>query len=144
MTTTEKVAYLKGLVDASDLPAEAKETRIIHAIVDALEDIALTLSDVEDQCTELTAQVDAIDEDLDALEQDYYDIDDDEDDYDGEQYEVECPACHESLVLDEEIILDGATECPSCGEPLEFDVHFADDDCCDCHTHAADDNNDED
>ena len=57
------------------------------------------------------------------------DMDDDDfeedDEEDGEEmYEIECPACHETIYLQESVILEGAVDCPNCGEPLEFDIEF--------------------
>mgnify|MGYP000199367571 CR=1 FL=1 len=37
-------------------------------------------------------------------------------------FEIECPACHEPFVVDEDTVLDGSMECPLCGETLEFEV----------------------
>ncbi|MBQ5885019.1 MAG: hypothetical protein IIW79_01225, partial [Clostridia bacterium] len=83
-------------------------------------------------------------EDLGAVEEDLYD-DEDEDDCDcccGDEdfYEVECPACHETICLDEDMLCEGEIECPNCGTDLEFDFDECDccgDDCdcdsdCDC------------
>ena len=66
MTVTEKVAYLRGILDASELSEDAKETRIFKAIADVLDDLAMTVSDLEDGFSELSEQIDAVDEDLDA------------------------------------------------------------------------------
>ena len=41
--------------------------------------------------------------------------------------EIECPACHEPFVVDEDTVLDGSMECPACGETLEFEVSCEDD-----------------
>lgn len=41
-----------------------------------------------------------------------------------ELYEIECPACHETIYLQESVILGGGVDCPACGEPLEFDIEF--------------------
>lgn len=50
---------------------------------------------------------------------------DPEEEEDGEElYEIECPACHETIYLQESVILGGAVDCPACGEPLEFDIEF--------------------
>ena len=46
MTLTEKVAYLKGLVDGLGVDETSKEGRIIKAIVDVLDDMALTVADL--------------------------------------------------------------------------------------------------
>lgn len=135
MTVTEKVAYLKGLMDASELNEESKETRILKAMADVLEDLALTVSDLEDDYAELSEQVDAVDEDLDSLEQDFYEEFDDCDcDCDDDDFcEIKCPNCGDTICLDEDTILSGSVDCPNCHEKLEFDVHYDDCDCgCDC------------
>ena len=38
------------------------------------------------------------------------------------RYEVTCPACGATSVVDEEALLDGDPVCPSCGKPLDFEV----------------------
>ncbi len=139
MTVTEKVAYLKGLVEGLDFDKDDKETKVIKAVLDVLEDLALTVSDLDDEMELVTEQLDAVDEDLADLEEIFYDecddcdCDDDCDccdcDCDEDMYEVECPNCGEVIYFDEEIILDGEAQCPNCGEVLEFDVEC---DCEDC------------
>lgn len=135
MTITEKVAHLKGLVEGMDF-AESKESKVLNEVLDILEDIALTVSDLDDEMGLVTEQLDAVDEDLADLEEVFYDECEDccdcGDDCccDDEMYEVECPECGETVYFDEEIILEGEAECPNCGTVLEFDV---DCDCdCDC------------
>ena len=136
MTITEKAAYLKGLAQGLDLDADSKEGKMFAAIMELLDDMALTVSDLEDAMAELSEQVDAVDEDLDALEQDFYD-DEDYDDKDDEQfYEVTCPSCGDTVCLDEDMLLEGGVDCPNCGEKLEFDF---DCDCdCDCDDEDCD------
>lgn len=140
MTVTEKAAFLRGLVSGLDLEENKKETKIIKAMMDVIDDLALSVSDLEDELSLVTEQLDAVDEDLDALEEVVYD-DCDEccEDYDDDMYEVECPACGEVVEFDEDSILDGSAECPNCGEKLEFDLS-----CCDCGCDDCDDCNDED
>ena len=53
-----------------------------------------------------------LDDEFDGL----YDFDEDD-----ELYEVQCPICEESVVLDESMLAEGSIECPCCGEMLEFD-----------------------
>lgn len=135
MTVTEKVAYLKGLVEGLDFDDDKKETKVIKAVLDVLEDLALTVSDLDDEMELVTEQLDAVDEDLADLEEVFYDECDDCDcddccDCDDGMYEVVCPACGETVYFDEEIILDGEAECPSCGAPFEFDCDC--EECCDC------------
>lgn len=138
MTVTEKVAYLKGLVEGLDFDADKKETKVINAVLDVLEDLALAVSDLDDEMAVVTEQLDAVDEDLADLEEVFYeelddcdcDCDDCDCDCDEDMYEVECPNCGELIYFDEEIILDGKADCPACGEVLEFEVDECDCDCC--------------
>lgn len=129
MTITEKVAYLKGLADGLNLNEDKGEVRVIKEIIGVLDDLALSVADLEDTTALQGEQLDAVDEDLDALEAVVYDdeddcccCDDDDEEYDDMMYEVECPSCGESIYLDESIIEDGSIECPNCGENLEFDI----------------------
>ena len=141
MTVTEKVAYLKGLVEGLGVDETTKEGRIIKAMVEVLDDIALTVSDMEDGLSEISEQVDAIDEDLEDLEKDFYGDDDEDDEYDDDDdddadyYEVTCPKCGEKVYLDEELLSDGEMSCPNCGEKLEFDFGC---DCCDADDEKSD------
>ena len=36
-------------------------------------------------------------------------------------YEVTCPACGNTITIDEDVLDLGAIECPNCGETLEFE-----------------------
>lgn len=138
MTVTEKVAYLKGLVEGLELDESKSETKVIKAMMDVLDDLALTVTDLSDDVDIMAEQLDAVDEDLGDLEEFVYDDEDDCDcdccDYDDcdccddDLYEVECPACHESVYVDESILEDGSIECPNCGEKLEFEIEFDDED----------------
>ena len=142
MTLTEKVAYLKGLAAGLELDKDSKETKIFEAMFDILEDMALTVSDIDEDLSAVEDLVDAIDEDLDELEE-YVFCDDDDfcdcdccDCEDDELYEVECPSCGEEIYLDDEMLDEEFIECPACGEKLELDIEFDDCDCdcgcCDC------------
>ena len=134
-TITEKVAYLKGLVEGMDIDQATKEGKVLTAVMDVLSDLATTLEDLEDYTAELTEQVDAIDEDLDLLESDYYEdweedddcccdgcCDDCDEDCGDEFYDVTCPSCDTTFCVDEETLLEGGIECPNCGENLEFEI----------------------
>ena len=137
MTLTEKAAYIKGLAEGLGLDESKPETKIINALIDIVDELALSVSDLEDELVLVGEQVDAVDEDLDALESYVYDDDDcDCDDCDcccddcdeDEFFEVECPACGEVINVDEGILESGSIECPNCGENLEFDIEYEDDD----------------
>jgi len=127
MSVTERVAYIKGLMEGMELDKNAKETKLFAAIIDALEDIALELSDNTDR-------IDALDADLAELEDEVYEAqddwmgpmddwyDDEDDDDDDGVYEFECPNCHETVYFDDSIFDDDEDfelECPACGAKLD-------------------------
>lgn len=138
METSESLGYLKGLIDGLDLDANKKETKVIKAIVDVLENLATDVDDMTEGLELVGEQIDAVDEDLADLEEFVYDDDDcdcgcDCCDDECEEYEVECPNCGETITVDEDTVMQGKFECPNCGEVLEFEVEYDDDcDCDDC------------
>ncbi len=141
MDLLEKVAYLKGMLNGMDLDEDKKETRLITAIIDVLDDLAASLVDLEDETNEMCELIDILDEDLGEVEEAVFDCDCDcdccdEDDFDDEMYEVTCPTCGETLCVDEDMLDEGGMTCPACGESLEFDLEIGDCDCgcedCDC------------
>lgn len=68
MTTSEKVAYLKGLADGLGLGKETKEEKLISAIIDVLETISLDIEDLEETCLDLSEELDALSDDLSDVE----------------------------------------------------------------------------
>lgn len=134
MEITEKVAYLKGLAEGMELDSGKKEGKLLTAIIDVLEDIALELSDIEDAQEELGDGLDAVSDDLEDVEDLLYGDDDDEDDEyelddlgeDEECYATTCPTCEEQIYFDESVLEDGQVICPNCGERLEFDLDSLD------------------
>ncbi len=133
MNLTEKVSFIKGLAEGMKVDSKSNEGKIISAIIDVLDDIALTVSNLDDDYGDLCDQVDAIDEDLHSLEEDYY-CEEDECEDDDFIYEVTCPTCKETICLSEDVLLDGQTKCPNCGEELEFDF----DELCKNECHCGD------
>lgn len=134
MEITEKVAYLKGLAEGMELNAEKKEGKLLLAIIDVLEDIALELSDIEDAQEELGEGLDAVSDDLEDVEDLLYG-EDDEPEYelddlgeDEDCYATTCPTCEETIYFDESVLEDGEVLCPNCGERLEFDLENLDED----------------
>ena len=129
MTLTEKAAYLRGLAEGLNLDADKPETKLFNAIMDVIDDLAMTASDLEDDTALIHEQLDAVDEDLDELESFVYDELDDEDDLFDEDdvFEVECPNCKEVICVDADILEEGSINCPNCNELLEFEIDEEDD-----------------
>ena len=122
MTITEKVAYLKGLSDGLGIDTEkSKEGKLISVIIDILEEMGMSIEDLEENATALGEELDAVSDDLADVEELLYGDDEDEDD-DEEYFETTCPVCEEEIVVDEDTLESGEIRCPNCGEKLEFDL----------------------
>ena len=100
MELKEKVAYIKGLMEGMEFDATTKEGKLLAAVVDALEEMANTVTDIDDDLDTLYDEVDAMSEDLEDVENFVFDEDpDDENDEDyGSEfedglYEITCPQC---------------------------------------------------
>ena len=78
MTNSERASYIRGLMDGLELDPAAKETKVLNAIVELLDDLCLSVEELDNGLDELSEQVDEIDYDLGELEEDYYDLDEDE------------------------------------------------------------------
>ena len=137
MEITEKVAYLKGLAEGMELDTEKKEGKLLAAIIDVLDDIALEIADMKADQEELYDGLDAVSDDLEDIEDIVYD-EDDEESFDDEYYEDDaeededcyattCPTCEETIYFDESVLEDGEVICPNCGEKLEFDLNGLED-----------------
>ena len=138
MDIMEKVAYLKGLAEGMDLDTDKKEGKLLAAIIDVLEDIALDLEELWGEQSELSDGLDAVSDDLEDVEDmvfgdededdDDYDYEDDDEEEDEDCYATTCPTCEETIFFDESILEDGEVICPNCGEKLEFDLDSLEED----------------
>ena len=139
MEITEKVAYLKGLMEGMKIDTETNEGKILSAMVDILEDIGLELEDLWNAQGELEDGLDVVSDDLEDIEDIVYDEDDEDESFDDEYYEDDaeddedcyattCPTCEETIYFDESVLEDGEVICPNCGEKLEFDMSSLEED----------------
>lgn len=150
MTLTEKVAFLKGLIEGSELKLDKKEEKIFEMMVELLDDLANAVTDIDEDVSVLYDDVDDLADAVDELDETIYYLSDDmgyDDDLfdDDFMYEIECDKCRNVIVVDEDVLLsDDEISCPSCGEPIElvFDCDCEDcdcddegDDCCCGHDH---------
>ncbi|MBQ3330706.1 MAG: hypothetical protein IJG87_05960 [Ruminococcus sp.] len=145
MNLTERIAYIRGLAEGLGLDENKDEVKVINAIIDLLEDMAYDVADMENIVDDVCNQVDEIDGDLAEVEEEVYGWDDDEswydeDDFDEDEddfdpfdddepyYEVTCPACNETTIVDEDALIEGELDCPYCGAEIEFDFSELKDD----------------
>ena len=122
MTISEKVAYLKGLAEGLELDtAKSKEAKLISVMIGILEEVGLSIEDLEENTTALGEEIDAISDDLSG---------EDEDDTDEDFFEVECPSCGADIEIDEDVLAAGVVECPGCGEKFAIDLTDEEEHCC--------------
>lgn len=124
MNLTEKAAYIKGLIEGINLDDSKEETKILKSIADLLEDVALSIRDLDNAFEEHSEIIDELDENLADVEDIVYDCDcnDSGCGCDSEIYKVSCPNCEQVIELSEDMFAKDENEivCPNCGEKLEF------------------------
>ena len=129
MTTTEKVAYLKGLMEGMKLDTETNEGKLLSVIADILSDMADDMEDLASDLYDLGEDVDAISDDLSDVEDylcdDEWDEDEEEEEEEDDEeplfFEDTCPACEKTITVDEDVLNLGSIQCPNCGEMMEFE-----------------------
>lgn len=126
MTNSERASYIRGLMEGLELDPNAKETKVLNAIVELLDDLCLSVEELDNDLDELSEQVDEIDYDLGELEEDYYELEDDDecgcgcghhhhhgDDFDDAEFEVTCPSCGDTIQLNDEMLEEAALSAPA-------------------------------
>jgi len=132
MNITEKVAYIKGLVDGMEFEGNTPEKKLLLSIVELLDQMAEEVTDIQKEVETLGDMADELDQDLGDLEEYVYEEaeDDDDDDYDFEdeedEYAFECPKCGETVCFCDS---DDPSDvvCPNCGERIDCEDFFGDD-----------------
>ena len=129
MTINEKAAYIKGLAEGVELDASTKEGKLIAALIDLVSDMADAIEELEEDVDTALDYCEELDEDLGAVEEMLLDddcdcdcdcdcCDEDCDCCDDDYFEVECPACGETICFDGSIDPEELA-CPACGEKFE-------------------------
>ena len=118
MTIAEKVAYLKGLAEGLNIDTDkSKEGKLINVMIGILEEVALSIEDLEENSLALGEEID-----VEAVVFDDEDEDEDEEEFDDDWFEVECPNCDEVLVVDEDALAEGYIKCPNCDTEYSLDL----------------------
>ena len=134
MKLTEKIAYMKGLLDGMELDGSTKEGKAILQMAEVMEEMGVYIDDLQSQVDELTELCDLLDKDLGEVETDLYcddddDFGDDDDDEDDEDEDFEIgrvlPADYDDYAYedDEEEEFDEVqyvVNCPSCDETVSL------------------------
>ena len=123
MTISEKVAYLKGLAEGLNLDTEkSKEGKLISVMIGILEELAMSVEDLEENALNLGEEIDVLSDDLADVEEVVFDEDEDDEDYDDDWFEVEGPTCGAYIVVDDETLADGEVDCPGCGTRYAMEI----------------------
>lgn len=77
MNINEKASYIKGLAEGMKFDTTTDTGRLIKEMIGLLEDMALSISDLEDENARLEAYIDELDHDLADVEEEVYGEDDD-------------------------------------------------------------------
>lgn len=135
MTITERVAYIRGLIEGLGLDENSKETKVINAMVELLDDLALAVNDIDENINDLCDELDDMEDAIDCLEDCVYDDDDCCCDCEDDEYELKCSNCGDTVIVDEEMLFsDEEIVCPNCGAKFpDMDIECECGDCdCDC------------
>ena len=130
MKLTEKIAYMKGLLDGMELDGSTKEGKAILQMAEVMEEMGVYIDDLQSQVDELTELCDLLDKDLGEVETDLYcdddDVefgDDDDEDDDFALGEV-LPADYDDFSYDDDDEdfdeVQYVVNCPSCDETVNL------------------------
>lgn len=124
-----RVAYLQGLSAGLEVSAENKEGKLLHGIIELLDEFADSVGSLEEAQEQMEEYLDSIDEDLLQLEDEIYESDD-MDACCDEFIEVDCPGCGETVCFDADIVDDDdivEVTCPNCDQVVYVndDTHQA-------------------
>lgn len=123
MTISEKVAYLKGLAEGMNLdPEESKEFKLISVMIGILEEVGLSIDELEEACDSLSEELDAVSDDLSDVEDVVFDRPPFDPPTDEDFFEVECPECGAAIDIDSDVLEAGEVECPACGAKFSVDL----------------------
>ena len=131
MKLTEKIAYMKGLLDGMELDGSTKEGKAILQMAEVMEEMGVYIDDLQSQVDELTELCDLLDKDLGEVETDLYCDDDDDDlseddDDEDEDFDIGqvLPADYDDYAFDDDDEefdeVQYVVNCPSCGETVSL------------------------
>ncbi len=130
MTPSERVAYIKGLMEGMKLDTNSDTGKLFAAITDVLSDLATGLEDAEEDITTLYDSSEDVFDSLTELEDYVYgDWEDNtgNGENDGEEeYIAVCPNCSADVPVSPDDLENGSVVCPNCGELLELDFEEED------------------
>jgi len=114
---SKDLAYIKGLMEGHGTMDTTPEGKVLHQMVRLMDQMAEEHERMNVRLAELEEYVEAVDEDLNEMELLVYDEVDENEEEDIGFWQVKCPECGDSMLVDEEIFDSGSAEdveCPQC------------------------------
>lgn len=145
-TIREKIAYLKGIMDADPKLGEDRVKFLFQKMLALFDEISGELDSIAAVQAELEEYIEEIDLDLAQMEDEFYDEDDEDDDHhcgcghhhhhdhghddDDDMVQMDCPECGERVQFEEEFLYDDDVRitCPNCGGTVFDSEELGDDD----------------
>lgn len=129
---SDKVSYLRGLMDGMELDYSTKEGKILKLMAEILDEMAVYVEDISDEVDEVVEIVDMLDNDLSEVEDFLCDC---ECDCDCDDCDCDCDCdcecdCDEDIDDDEDLDIEDFDDedfddepmyeccCPSCGDSI--------------------------
>ncbi len=110
----ERAAYLRGLIEGSELPKDDKTRLVWDGLMDFCDGVAEDLNEMEDSQEEFAEYIEAIDEDLGTLEKYFYNSEGED-----ESEELGLNSAHSAYEDDDETVME--LTCPNCKQDLYFE-----------------------
>lgn len=124
---SERVNYVKGLMDGMKFDVTTDEGKLIKALLDIVEDIVISAEDLEDTQDQILDVIDEYDERIGDLEDEVFEEEGFDEDIDEP---LTCPECGAELDFDE-LGIDESVDsfrCPECGTKIDVEWLDYDDD----------------
>ncbi len=137
---SNKISYIKGLSDGLSLSNKSDEGKVLSELIDLVLELSNKVAELEEETSYLEEVTEELDDSLlelyedleDYIEDDYDDFDDALDyldDEESELFEMECPECHEDIMIDYDMLdADNCIICTNCGKEIELNIDFDDED----------------
>ena len=94
MKLSEKMSYLKGLLDGMEIDTTTKEGKALVQMTEVMQEMVNCVDDLQTQVDELSELCDILDSDLGEVEEDLYDFDDCDFGCDCGCEDDDCDCCH--------------------------------------------------
>lgn len=101
---------------------KSKEGKLISVMIGILEEVGLSIEDLEENALALGEEIDVLSDDLADVESEVFGEGEEDDDEEDDFFEVECPNCEEPLVIDDEALAAGEIQCPNCETRFSLDL----------------------